>query len=132
MKSNQMFADIKKYDDKEFFNNHQTGKLYTETAIYSIKVIAYKKVSAFSDVTYNLKIYKNKRNNEILKFFKKGALNINELEDYNKDKLVALSTCDVSNANTRSVLIVSLEKIEEIEKSEVKEENKVEQTEGEI
>ena len=111
MKSNQMFADIKKYGDKDFFNNHQTGKLYTENAIYDLKVIAYKKVSAFSDITYNLRIYKNDKNNDILNFSIKDAINKIESE-YSKDKIIALSTCDVSSSNTRSVLFVSLQQVQ--------------------
>lgn len=114
MKSNQMFADIKKFIDKDYFDNHSTGKLYTSDGVYELNVFCYAKISAFSNVAYNLNIYNNNRNSDIIKFYNEKSTIKGNIEVKEKP-IIMLSTCDVADVNARNVLVATLQKIEDSE-----------------
>lgn len=112
MRSSQMFADIKKFEDKKFFDENEFGVLYTADAKYTIDIFCCKKVSAFSEETYNLRAYRNDSNRDVISFFSKNVINKRDLNiDVDQDKLLLLSTCDIASENDRVVLVTKLSKV---------------------
>ncbi len=112
MKSNQMFADVKRFADYDFFKSHNTGRLYTSDSVYELNVLCYLKVSAFEDSVYNLSFSNNNYNKELLEYYLNNAILKNDI-DINEKKILMLSTCDVSDINVRSVLVTTMTKVQE-------------------
>ena len=108
MKSNQMFADVKRFEEKQFFDTHEKGTLYTANDVYEIQIYSFQKVDAFSDTTYNLRTYKDKRNKDLITFFTQNAMYKKTVNISEKDKILVLSTCDNAGGNERSILIGKL------------------------
>lgn len=106
-----MLADIEKFMDEEFFNNHQTFKIYTKTANYEARIFSIYSIGVneesnnIKDLDFNelVEYYKNQSK------FKMGDINIS-------DKIVKISTCSYLNnksipTNQRYYLVAFLEEI---------------------
>lgn len=114
LKKDLMFAEIKNYSNKKYFDNHLTGILYTGDKIYKIEIIYFESINAYSK-PYSLMFYKNDYNKELLLEFESNASNKSSIEVSEEDKLILLSTCNSSDTETRSVLIGKLTEIDESE-----------------
>lgn len=107
-----MFADLLKYRDKEFYNNHKTIK-FTTTEEYA----EYEVLSVFNSRVY----YKSETNvfryyffvdaeteeeyDEYVKNAKKASLYENDVEAKYGDQLLTLSTCDYTQEDGRFVVV---------------------------
>ena len=112
LKADLMFAEIRNYADKSYFDGHSTGMLYTGDKTYRIDVIYFETINAYSKA-YSLTLRKNGKNRELLKEFEESTITKNSLVNANKkDKLILLSTCNSSDTETRSVLVGKLTEIE--------------------
>ena len=112
LKADLMFAEIRNYADKDYFDAHSTGLLYTGNKIYQIDALYFESINAYSKV-YSLALYRNDSNKELLSEFEKNAITKSKTKVSSKDKLILLSTCNSSDTETRSVLIGKLTEIEE-------------------
>ena len=99
-----MFSDIKKYKNREYFNNHLNGKLKLRNKSYDINVLMFAKINAY-DIVYNLREVKN--NSDLVYRFIKSKSKYSSKYKYS-DKLLMLSTCNDAHSNYRLVLLVSL------------------------
>ena len=112
LKADLMFAEVRNYAEKKYFDEHSTGMLYTGDKIYKIDVLYFESVNAYSKV-YSLTLRRNDSNKELIQEFEKNAITKNSLiEAKSKDKLILLSTCNSSDTETRSVLVGKLTEIE--------------------
>lgn len=112
LKADLMFAEVRNYAEKKYFDEHSTGMLYTGDKIYKIDVLYFESVNAYSKV-YSLTLRRNDSNKELINEFEKNAITKNSLIEANsKDKLILLSTCNSSDTETRSVLVGKLTEIE--------------------
>ena len=115
LKKDLMFAQVKDYADQKYFDEHNTGILYTGDKIYKIDIIYYESINAYAR-PYSLMLCKNGNNASLLTEFEKGAINKNTGIDVNsQDKIILLSTCNSSDTETRSVLIGKLTEMSESE-----------------
>lgn len=121
MTTGQMYSDIKRYEEKRYFDNHLSGILYTADGLYKVKILYFSLMNAYNDDAYNLLTYRNERNGEILEMFEKRAFNENSDFDGSADKLLLLSTCDAFGSNDRSALLAELIKIDDEEMREIEE-----------
>lgn len=110
MSTGSMFAVIKKYESKEYFNTHRLGMLYTVDKAYKMEILAYAVDNAYSDNIYNILKYKNDANS-IFSYIKKIAKIKENMEIYNNEKLLLLSTCYASGSNDRKLLLAKLVEI---------------------
>ena len=95
-----MFSEMKKYKDKDFFNNHLNGSLYTNNKKYEINIILLSEINAYDEL-YNLKNYKD--NNYIINRLVNNSINkIGNIDSYSN--LLLLSTCS-KKTNYRLVLL---------------------------
>ena len=90
-----MFADIKKFKDKDFFNTNKGGKLYIKNEIYDIKIISYNILDSNKDIAYKVDSYKNGKNDILINNFKKSAINKNNIEISENDNTIATVDKDV-------------------------------------
>ena len=103
-----MFSDIRNYSDKDYFDNHLTGSLFLKSGKYEIEVIAYSIINAFDDIPYNLMIYQNNKNDEIIKYFLEKAKYKKESNINRDDKILLLSTCSTTATEERMVLFTRI------------------------
>ena len=120
MATGQMFSDIKKYENVDYFNQHLYGVLYTVDDVYKLEVLDLARVNAYQDDIYNLITYANGRNEELAELVRGKSRRSNLVDG--REKLVLLSTCDSYGSNDRTVLLVKAtgtnsEEIQAIEES---------------
>lgn len=107
MDGSKMFGEVSKYAEKEFFDDHLTGTLYTEDGTYDLDVISYAVLNISTTSVYRLDTNKNHYNQdllqEILASSKQQNTNFTE-----SNQLLMLSTCDKDSQNYRDVLLLSM------------------------
>lgn len=113
LKADLMFAEVRHYSDKKYFDEHSTGMLYTGDKIYKIDFLYFEIINAYSKV-YSLTLKRNGSNKELIKEFEKDVITKNSsIKASSKDKLILLSTCNSSDTETRSVLVGKITEVEE-------------------
>ena len=137
MRSGAMFAGLKNYADKDFWKEHPVINLYTPSASYDLKVVAYTRDDAYSDLyrtidenvtAEDLKdyedIYFTKKN--FLDLVREKAMIISDETLSEADTYVTLSTCVYSEGDERQQIIctVNEKKTDDISKSPTNEAGK--------
>ena len=121
LKADLMFAEVRNYASKKYFDEHSTGMLYTGDKIYKIDLLYFESVNAYSKV-YSLTLKRNNCNKELIKEFEANVITKNtSIQVKSKDKLILLSTCNSTDTETRSILVG---KLTEVEASEIINEEK--------
>lgn len=108
-----MFSDLKKFKNKSFFDNHKTGKLYTESNIYQLTIYTFNLVDANKSIVYKLSQYKNDHNEEVIQTLLDSAIQKREIEDSIHKKLIVLSTCYGVGTYDRSILLATIDSVDE-------------------
>lgn len=111
LKADLMFAEVRNYADKEYFDAHSKGLLYTGDKIYNIDIIYFETINAYSKV-YSLALRRNDKNKELIEEFEKYAITKSDIKVTSKDKLILLSTCNSSDTETRSILVGKLNEVD--------------------
>ena len=109
MAKNLMFSDIKKFQKEDFFNEHSTGKLYTNHGVYDLKIITFNIIDANKSIAYKLQKNSNGHNGQILQELLAGATFKRNVEVSEADKFILLSTCYGVGTYDRSVLLAKIE-----------------------
>ena len=102
-----MFSDIKKYQEKKFFDAHSTGNLYTEMGVFDLKMISYSIVNANKSIAYKLLKYKKDNNSELVTTLMSEAIQKSS-DVFETNRLILLSTCYGVGTYDRSVLLASV------------------------
>lgn len=106
MKNGSMFANIKKFTDKDFFDKHPDIYIYLPDnsinvySIYSTKIIDATSDYYLKDVDYSSYVQKAKSN----------ATQSRDVDMNNAAPLILLSTCHVHDQPSRNVLFARLSK----------------------
>lgn len=105
MRDGEMFADLLKYRDKEYCNEHSTINFVTLNGIQEYEVVAVCKVKP-DDEWYGYTCQKDKEsfNNLISHIKDKSLYRIDESIEYG-DNFLTLSTCEYSQQNGRLIVI---------------------------
>ena len=104
-----MFGGVTKFADKEFFDDHVSGKLYTENGTYSLEPIAYAVLNIGTTSVYRLSANKTGHNDEILQEISASAKQKRDTYQAGS-QLLMLSTCDKDSQNYRDVLLLQMTK----------------------
>lgn len=110
MTEKMMFSDIKLFKEKDFFEKHKTGKLYTGDEIYNIKIYTFNILDSNRDIAYVVEQYKNNNNSKLIANFEKSAVFKNNIEISPDDQLIILTTCNGVGTPERAVLFCKIEK----------------------
>ena len=106
MKNGSMFANIKKFTDQDYFNNHPEVYIYLPDgsinvySIYSTKIINATSDYYLKDIDYASYVANAKS----------SAKQSRDVDTQNTAPLLLLSTCYAHDTPTRSVLFARLEK----------------------
>lgn len=112
MKDNQMFKDLLKYQDKEFYEQHPTIKIATEESENDYEIIfAFKSRVFYQDETNVFRFYQyynfdneNKYNEYISNCKKIQLYDTGKTATYG-EQLITLITCEYSQENGRMVVV---------------------------
>ncbi len=108
MDQNKMFGDIDLFQEEEFFNSNQSGRLYFDDKDHELEIFSYVECDAYDPLIYGS--YEGEKRQEFLdaiesksKYYRDIGLSVN-------DHIVILSTCDYSYTNGRMVLLARIRK----------------------
>ncbi len=103
MENGAMFGDIKKYQDKDYFEKHKSGILYVNGTEYQIQFYALMQVDAYDPVIFNVTDLDAQGIHDLLQYVDENAIQTigAAIEGSN---LIALSTC-TEETNGRLVLM---------------------------
>ena len=87
-----MFSEIENFMNKEFFNNHQTFKIYTKSDIYDAKIFSIYSI----EVNEESKNIKNLSFNECIEYYKTQSKIKVENQDIPQN-IIKISTCSYLN-----------------------------------
>ena len=112
MKDGQMFNQIIKYEDKEYYNQHKIIKIATEQEQFEYEIISVFKSRVFYQDEknvfrfYNYVNFENEKTyNEFIDLCKKIQLYDTGIEAKYGEQLVTLITCEYSQDNGRMVVV---------------------------
>ena len=108
MSGDRMFSDITKFVDKDYFNTHRTGVLYTPEKTYDLEVLLFARPNVTETQIYNLNLYRNANYEQIMSFFGNDISNRRSLDIAPTDKLLLLSTCDKDANHFRNVVLLRM------------------------
>lgn len=112
MKDAQMFNSLLKYEDRNYYDKHQTIKIATEKEECSYSIVSVFKSRIFyqdeKDVFryYNYTYFDNERTyNEFIKETEKNEIYDTKVEARYGEQIITLVTCDYSQDNGRLIVI---------------------------
>lgn len=109
LNANMMFGGLIKYENSKYLEEHKTGTLYTLHGVYSIEVIEFAVLDAYSDI-YNLNLLTNGKNSKIINDISLKAKAKTDVILNDGDQLLLLSTCRGLETDNRSVLLTKIVK----------------------
>lgn len=102
MSQGRMFSDIAKFEDKDFFDVHASGKILLKDGEVKFKVLAFARIGIDSAL-YKLETRREAADG--LDVVKKEAMHFREVDDIGR--LFVLSTCNKDSKSIRDVLVIS-------------------------
>lgn len=102
MAGGKMFSDLKKYYNKEYFDNHLKGMLFTPKQNYELKVIGMLKTNAYGKGVYGYR--------EITSDLLSSISQCDPIQNIQVSgkKILALSTCSTTMDDQRDVLFCTM------------------------
>ena len=104
---NLMFADVRAYRFKWFFEQNNKGHLFTTNKTYKLEVFAYMEVDSFDKVIYNVSYSKDKLTSDLINKIKTTSNRYKDIGLTNNDKILMLSTC-LGDSNIRSIAVAKI------------------------
>lgn len=104
---NLMFADVRAYRFKWFFDQNKTGHLFTPKTSYKLDIFAYLEVDSYDKNIYNVSYSRKKLSPSVIADIKKKAKLYREVELNENDQIVMLSTC-LSDSAIRSIAVAKM------------------------
>lgn len=106
MKDGSMFADLMKYEDSEFYEQHKQVTLYVKNEKHTYQIFAVCRVSAnYEQEFYNMMQLEQEEYESYLEAIKEKALYATDSYPKNQEKLLLLSTCEYSQENGRLIVL---------------------------
>lgn len=107
MNSGTMFANIQKFKNSSYFEEHRDGWIITLDAVYRLELYAYLNVPS-SDKVYTVAYETIEDQQAQLDYIKQKAKLYREIGVTAEDRIVALSTCSYEYDGARAVVIAKL------------------------
>lgn len=104
MDAGAMFGDIAKYVDEDYFNNHRSGRIFTDDKVFDFNIFAVVKTDAYESTIYTSSISEKEDAAKLIDFVNRNKLHgdVKTLDDLTK--VVAFSTCEQADTNGRIVV----------------------------
>lgn len=107
MKDGLMFSDVTNYSDRDYFNSHLTGELYSEEGEFKLEVLGFAVLNVANTNIYELDWLKSDAQ-AAYESLKKNFLYEGTAAFNSEDRLLLLSTCDKDARYKRDVLLTRL------------------------
>ena len=104
MKDGSMFANLRRFADREFFEVNNRGTIFLADQTLQVEFFAFVYADARADRIYSRYNSKNTRI-VFLEYLRKNAANYRDIGASESDSFVTLSTCVNSSGDERMVLI---------------------------
>ena len=105
MDGQRMFGGISLFEQKDYFDEHKSGVLYTEDGVYDLEISDFSIVDVERTSIYNHDNNRNKRNGTVIHEVHSFAKQSRKVEYGDDDKIIVLSTCDKDSKHYRNVLL---------------------------
>ncbi len=99
MDHHMMFGALDQYMEKEFFDTHDSGRLYVNDEILELKIIAAAECSA-----YDQRVFEPGEADQVKEFIRNHALYLREFDPEEDRRIVAFSTCRYPDTESRTVI----------------------------
>ena len=103
-----MFGGIASFEQKDYFDSHEKGVLYTEDATYDLEIMDYAVIDVNRATIYNHEDNLNGKNDVIINEIHNYAHQSRYVEVKEKDKIIVLSTCDKDSKHYRNVILAKM------------------------
>ncbi|MBP5656376.1 class B sortase [Candidatus Saccharibacteria bacterium] len=108
MDGQRMFGGISLFEQKDYFDEHKSGVLYTEDGVYDLEISDFSIVDVDRTSIYNHDNNRNKRNGTVIHEVHSFAKQSRKVEYGDDDKIIVLSTCDKDSKHYRNVLLAKM------------------------
>ena len=108
MEGERMFGPILRFAEKDYFDAHRTGKLYTADGVFNLEISDFAVINVDTTSIYSHKLNKNGHNAEIIQEVHTNATQSRELEFSENDQILILSTCNTDSKHFRDVLLLKM------------------------
>ena len=110
MNDGNMFGDIDLYERESFFQNHDSGTLYTPQGAFALQTVAYILTDYQDPYIFTPEQWGEKDNSELYQYITQTGRNrssdLDLMTEGEENRLLALSTCSTHGEGQRSVLIL--------------------------
>ena len=110
MDGQNMFGGISLFEDKEYFDQHKTGVLYTEDGTYDLEISDFAVIDINRTSIYNHDSNKNGNNAKVISEVRSFSKQSRKVEMDDDTKIIILSTCDKDSRHYRNVLLAKMTK----------------------
>ncbi|MCC8136801.1 MAG: class B sortase [Clostridiales bacterium] len=100
----QMFSDLLKYTDQEYFETHTSGSICMAGETCALEIFACAEVSAYDSVIYNPLAWTAENREELLNYISENAVQFDETKSTNEGSVIAFSTCVSEDTEERIVV----------------------------
>ena len=104
MKSGRMFATLKSFNNKEFFEANLTGTIYLKNETITLEFFAYMVFNPYKET----ELYTPDPSESYVEYVRQNARNYRELNITKQDKIVTLSACSYEFKEARMVLLAKI------------------------
>ena len=105
-----MFGGISLFEEKDYFDQHPTGKLYTEEGIYDLEISDFSVIDINRASIYNHDGNRNGQNDKVISEVHLFSKQNRDIEMDENSKIIVLSTCDKDSRHYRNVLLAKMTK----------------------
>jgi sortase B len=106
MEGNVMFGELTNFVEEDYFESHETGKLYTPEKTFSIVWFACIETDSLDKkMFYPENITTEASEEELLEYIQESATQYRDIGVTASDQLLALSTCSDASTDGRVLLI---------------------------
>lgn len=108
MASGAMFGEIKKFADKEFFDQHRYGSIYYNGRERGLEIFGILEVDAYDTEIYRTLSSKDEEHQAYYQYLLSKAKYKRDVSLTSTDKIVLLSTCFLNITNGRHILLAKI------------------------
>jgi len=106
-RNDNMFGGLSKFKDRDYFNAHRTGTLYTPDAAWPLEIFAVAVAGAVSDY-YGYVFESPERCQAHLDMIRDGAMFYRDIGVTRGDRILTLSTCSYEYEDARTLVIARI------------------------
>lgn len=105
MEHHAMFGDLDKFKDEKFFDENKSGDLITEEKKYKFEIFAVVRADGYDEHIFNPTATRNyEEAKDLIEYIKTKKIHYRQVDLKENHRIVALSTCQTSNTNSRLIL----------------------------